>query len=277
MASAAAMSSPSAQPCTVLPTALQKLDWVSWSPSVDRVLEIGGKWRLGSAPIRGRSSNRASTPSTLSQGSAQSGTRGLATALMLRLGLEDQVVEVRLLLQEAVLLGELRLLLDRRPADVLGPLRQVHLLRRGGRDLGVGQHDLAHLIGVALRVGERLVHRRHETLHRVLVLGEVLLGGEVARHRELGRRLLVGVEDRSVALRLAERHERLNLPGGVDAAGVERAESVRERDLGVLDLVVVRALCLGRRVDRQRAHVLERVDGYGLALEVLAALDRAAL
>src|SRR3954453_1151174 len=218
MASAAAMSRPSAQPWTVLPTALQKLDCVSWSPSVDSVFGIGGKCRLGSTPMRGSSSNRASTPSTLSQGSAQSGTRGLATALIRGLRLEDQVVEVRLLLQEAVLLGELSLLLDRGPADVLGPLRQVHLLRRGGRDLGVGQHDLAHLIGVALRVGERLVHRRHETLHRVLVLGERLLGGEVAPPRELWCRLLVGVEDRSVALRLAERHERLNLQGCVDAA-----------------------------------------------------------
>src|SRR5215211_3512629 len=138
IASAAATPRPSAQPSSVLPTASQKLDWVSWSPSVPRVFEIGGKWRLGRTPMRGSTSKRTSTPSTLSHGRSQSGSRrrapsgrlrvGLASVATVRpaLGLPDQVVQVRLLLEEAVLLGERGLLLDGGPAQVGRPQRQSH-------------------------------------------------------------------------------------------------------------------------------------------------------
>src|ERR687894_1021675 len=106
MASAAAMPSPSAQPCSVLPTASQKLASPSCSPSVPSVSLIGGKWFRGSTPMRGRTSNSASTPATLTHGSARSGIRRRADAESAT-WLQDQIVEVRLLLYQAIFEGEL--------------------------------------------------------------------------------------------------------------------------------------------------------------------------
>src|SRR3954451_10357919 len=103
------------------------------------------------------------------------------------------------------------------------------------------EHRLADRLRVALRVHERLVHRPLEALRHALLLAEELLGGEVVRHGQARRGLLVRGEHGRRALGEPLAHERLDHPDRVDAAGLQRGVGVGEGHLEVLDLLVVRA------------------------------------
>src|SRR5918997_1237194 len=67
----------------------------------------------------------------------------------------DQLVQVGLLLDQPVLLAQLRELLDRVLGQLWLPARQVDRLRRLGRDLRVLGEHLPDLVGVLGRVLER--------------------------------------------------------------------------------------------------------------------------
>src|SRR5215211_4871681 len=262
IASAAAMPSPSAQPSSVLPTASQKLVSPSWPTSVPSVSLIGGKWSRGRTPMRGSRSNSASTPSTVAHGSAQSGTwkdalgrRAAGLATVATALLPDERVEVGLLVDQAVLLAELRQLLDRGLVEVRAPNGQLDLLGSLRWDLRVlGQH-LSDLVRVRLRVRERLVHRVDEAVHDVPVLLRVLGRREVGGDRQIGRGPHVERVDPARPARL------------------QRGVHVREGDLGELERVHRHTLLLERCLDRDLADVLEGVDRDGLSLEVFRVLD----
>src|SRR5918996_5580933 len=134
----------------------------------------------------------------------------------------DQLVEVRLLLDQAVLLAQLGELLDRRPVEVRPPRGQLDRLGGLGWDLRVLEEDLAHLVRVVLRVVERLVDRGHEAVDDLRVLLRILLRREVGGYREVRRGVDVERIDPLGLAGLALADERLHHARAVDPPGLER-------------------------------------------------------
>src|SRR5919112_5656264 len=136
--------------------------------------------RSSSSPIwpsacRERASSSRCGRSRLPTWSARNG----GVSLMLIRSPPDQLVEVGLLVDVAVLLAELRQLLDRVLVQVGLPAGEVDLLRDLLRDLRVlGQHG-ADVVRMLLGVVERLLHRRLEAVDQLRVGLDQLLGRKV--------------------------------------------------------------------------------------------------
>src|SRR5215216_785933 len=136
-----------------------------------------------------RSSSSSSRPSACAARASSSrcgrsrlptwSARNGGVSLMLNRSPPDQLVQVGLLLDEAVLLAELRQLLDGVLRQLRLPARQVDLRRGLLGDLRVLGEHLADRVRVLLRVLQRLLHRGLEAVDELRVGADQLLRREV--------------------------------------------------------------------------------------------------